>query len=145
MTIAIQGEWGSGKSSLMYYLMESLSDEGKFEGIWINSWEYALFNDDTGALLQIVTDITNSLIGEEKDNAKESIEVVKGFLKKISKTAMVIAGKDYKFIDELIDTDSDKKDENGDSITIADIKKELENIINLRLKAKKDKEGLIFL
>ena len=44
ITIALQGEWGSGKTSLMNLLRWNLCDvEGaEFYPIWINTWQYSL-------------------------------------------------------------------------------------------------------
>ena len=44
LTIALQGEWGSGKTSLMNALKTSLVDRGDapYLGVWINTWQYSL-------------------------------------------------------------------------------------------------------
>ena len=42
MTIALQGEWGSGKTSLMHQIRETLAkggDDTKFFSVWINTWQ----------------------------------------------------------------------------------------------------------
>ena len=46
MTIGVQGEWGSGKTSLLNQLWHSLEESNDkddeiedFKQIWINSWE----------------------------------------------------------------------------------------------------------
>lgn len=43
LTIAIQGEWGSGKTSMMNQLKNILCDkeESNFYGIWLNTWQYS--------------------------------------------------------------------------------------------------------
>lgn len=48
ITISLQGEWGSGKSSLMNIIGEKLCDETSsgFEKIWINTWELSLKGDE---------------------------------------------------------------------------------------------------
>ena len=49
ITMAIQGEWGSGKTSLMNQVRYHLCDETEkmdtskpYHGIWINTWQYSL-------------------------------------------------------------------------------------------------------
>lgn len=43
ITIALQGEWGSGKTSLMNKLEQRLcGEDGKFIGVNINTWEYSM-------------------------------------------------------------------------------------------------------
>jgi hypothetical protein len=56
MTIGIQGEWGSGKTSLLYTLQEELclKEGSKFHSIWINTWEYSLLTKPDETILKIV-------------------------------------------------------------------------------------------
>ena len=64
MTVGIQGEWGSGKTSLMYKLWKDLDGDEKntaIESIWINSWEHSLLKSPEEALISIVSDITNQI------------------------------------------------------------------------------------
>ena len=44
ITIALQGEWGSGKTSLMNLLRYNLCevDNSPYFPIWINTWQYSL-------------------------------------------------------------------------------------------------------
>ena len=72
ITIAIQGEWGSGKTSLMNTLRSELSgidgsiDDLKhhnsdFYGIWINTWQYSLLQSHEQTLVSIVTSVANQV------------------------------------------------------------------------------------
>lgn len=42
ITIGLQGEWGTGKTSLMYMLREEL-DNKNVATSWVNTWEYSMF------------------------------------------------------------------------------------------------------
>ena len=44
ITIALQGEWGSGKTSLMNLLRYNLCeiDDAPYYPVWINTWQYSL-------------------------------------------------------------------------------------------------------
>lgn len=42
MTIAIQGDWGSGKTSMMNMVREQLGDQ--VVTTWFNTWQYSQFN-----------------------------------------------------------------------------------------------------
>ena len=44
MTIAIQGEWGSGKTTLMNIVMKKLLDEDKVKTLYLNMWQYSQFS-----------------------------------------------------------------------------------------------------
>lgn len=46
ITIGLQGEWGTGKTSLMSLLLEDFNQEGreiKIATSWVNTWEYSMF------------------------------------------------------------------------------------------------------
>jgi len=43
ITIGLQGEWGTGKTSLMQMMLEKLKDQ-KIATSWVNTWEYSLFS-----------------------------------------------------------------------------------------------------
>ena len=74
ITIALQGEWGSGKTSLMNTLEHNLckGDNAQFLGVWINTWEYALMKDATMTLLDIVNDLVKKI---EKTAGKSTNEI----------------------------------------------------------------------
>jgi hypothetical protein len=67
LTIALQGEWGSGKTSLMNSLRHRLSDDqGKencFHSVWVNTWQYSLMREPQEAVVKILTSIITQ-IGE---------------------------------------------------------------------------------
>ena len=54
ITVGLQGEWGTGKTSLMSILNEQLSAK-ELATSWVNTWEYSLFrgaSETTPAVLQ---------------------------------------------------------------------------------------------
>lgn len=73
-TIAIQGEWGSGKTSIMNMLKNELSqDEGnkkKYETIWLNTWQYTINNDSRIVLKEIIIDMLNEITKTVDENSK---------------------------------------------------------------------------
>lgn len=70
ITIAIQGEWGSGKTSLMNSLQHSLcgdelnikEHDKEFYGIWVNTWQYSLMNTQEQTLVSIVSSIGTQIV-----------------------------------------------------------------------------------
>ncbi len=133
-TIALQGEWGSGKTSLMNTLKNNLceGDNAKFSGVWINTWEYSLMRDATTALLDIVNSLTRSITqiaGNQTDEVGKKI--VKFGLMAFS--AAFNRGTDV--VKEIL-TDGNKS-------SISEIRTELETIINDCVQ-KQGKQGFIF-
>ena len=57
MTVGIQGEWGSGKTSLLNQIKEELSSSKEIRQIWINSWENSLMATPEEALIKIINEI----------------------------------------------------------------------------------------
>jgi hypothetical protein len=73
ITVAIQGEWGSGKTSLMNSMQNILcgtddTNEGyknhqhEFYGIWINTWHYSLLKRPEETLVAIVSNISTKVL-----------------------------------------------------------------------------------
>ena len=71
-TLAIQGEWGSGKTSLLnqirYRLCESslhsveVNKEKPFYGVWLNTWQYSLMKSKDEALISIIKGLTTEIL-----------------------------------------------------------------------------------
>ena len=89
ITLALQGEWGSGKTSLMNYLQESLcNDSGSYHGVWINTWEYALMKDPATTLMHIITQMAAQTTSEDSSRRKDVLNKVKKFGVVALKTAV---------------------------------------------------------
>ena len=61
ITIGIQGEWGSGKTSLINSIKHVLSEKTIYRQIWINSWEYSLLSTPEESLMKIVSKIIRNI------------------------------------------------------------------------------------
>ena len=84
LTIGLQGEWGSGKTSLMYLLREKLQTE-QIATAWVNTWEYSMFRgprETTPAILQGLLVKLREACGSQwtlNDEAKEKWKSVVRF------------------------------------------------------------------
>ena len=107
MTIGVQGEWGSGKTSLLNQLWHSLEESNEkdsevddFKQIWINSWEHSLLCSPEECLLKIINEIISELLVSDSDrNRAEKItsgvkNIMKGALRISSSMAVGAAGVD---------------------------------------------------
>ncbi len=86
LTIALQGEWGSGKTSLMNSLRHRLTDtnseDGFFSSVWVNTWEFSLSGAPEDAILRILNSIIRQ-IGETDPSDKVIGQKVADVLGKI--------------------------------------------------------------
>ena len=66
LSISLNGEWGSGKTSIMNTIKGNLcdGDNAKFYGIWINTWQFSLLDSTQApqAIVRILQSIVNQIM-----------------------------------------------------------------------------------
>ena len=147
ITIALQGEWGSGKTSLMNILEDELCNKGNFHRIWINSWQYSLMKSPEESILKIVEGIIEQILKTISDNdgKNETLKKMKGIFKKISisggkflaKQVVDKVGGNTDYVDDFFAGDG------ADGAEISQMKNEIQQLI-FDVLQKGDKEGFIF-
>ena len=106
MTIGVQGEWGSGKTSILNQVWNKLEKQGDALLIWVNTWEYSLLSQPEEALLKIIFAITDKIGGSDKkkDNTvklkKAAGSLMKGALR--VGTTMALGSKAGTVVDEML-------------------------------------------
>ena len=70
LTIGVQGEWGSGKTSLINSIWEELKKSPVTKQIWINAWENALLCTPEESLLKITNEILDELLATDSDKQR---------------------------------------------------------------------------
>jgi GTPase SAR1 family protein len=143
ITIALQGEWGSGKTSLMNSLKKNLSDSenSKYHSIWLNTWEYALMRDAQSTLIDIITKLiqkVSEIAGVEKTQKDSLINGVK----KIGLSVLRIGGA-FHSIGNAVADEIENNNNKDNSATIGEIRDELEKII-IDFIEDDDRNGFIF-
>ena len=108
MTVGIQGEWGSGKTSLLNAIFHHFNKGDDYKQIWINSWEHSLLTTPEEALIKIINEIISSLLEDEtfsQSNKKETYKKIgKGIL---NVAANIVGGKRVgRVVDDAINSDS---------------------------------------
>lgn len=124
ITLAIQGEWGSGKTSLMNQVKYHLCDDTEnidttkpYHGIWINTWQYSLMKSPEQIILSVIEGITNEIFaimknhhGKKIDNAINKVSQIFGKIAKAgTKAAASTIGVDGKIVDELLSSGDSHK------------------------------------
>ena len=152
LTIALQGEWGSGKTSLMNLLKYHLCEveNAPYYPIWINTWQHSIMNNPEGAIVGILQSIIIQLGKASKDDMWDRIKPMLAKVGQFAGTeALNIVGRASgvgpvghevnKFLQDL--------DENGDS-QIASLRKEIEKYIQRIISKEKSKskgrKGFLF-
>lgn len=114
ITIALQGEWGSGKTSFMkmmehYLCNKELPDEERYDSIWINTWDMFLENEYDAAvnklLLNLILQLENNFEEKKKEKkAEKRWAVMKSYLKNISSYALKRFDLKNEITDQLLDS-----------------------------------------
>lgn len=83
MTLAIQGDWGSGKTSFMNMINDEISE--KVVTVWFNTWQFSQFHLSDSLTLTLLETLADSLDAD----AIVSTEM-KHTIKKLCKTVMYL-------------------------------------------------------
>ena len=83
MTIAIQGDWGTGKTSIMSMIKKELENRNDMHLVWFNTWQFSQFNMGDSLSLLMMNKLINS-IGEGSGEAKNTIKNLVGGLASIA-------------------------------------------------------------
>ena len=68
ITLAIQGEWGSGKSFLMKSIQKELcGKDSQFKGVEINAWEHSMLTTPEGTVFHIIEELVTSIDPNNKE------------------------------------------------------------------------------
>lgn len=146
ITIALQGEWGSGKTSLMNLLKYHLCDVdgAPYFPIWINTWQYSLMKTPDQTIISILDGIINQIgaLNPSKQKWAESRKKIGGIFKKMATVGTKIAagavGMDGGIVDELLEGE-----ENAQS-DIVQLKEEISGQIGQILAENPARRGFTF-
>ena len=154
LTIALQGEWGSGKTSLMNTLKERLCPQdndkkftGEFIGISINTWEYSMLAPPEVTVVNIL----GRLVKEISSNNPDIKIKFKRFISSCARFAYR-AGRDLgkscapNIVAAGIEgfTPSDVSFSLEDEVSLSELRNALEKAINDLISIKKNKKkGII--
>lgn len=69
MTIGLQGDWGSGKTSLMNLIRAKLGEERALN-IWFNTWQYSQFNNEDRLASSMLINLMHKVKSEGKPSKK---------------------------------------------------------------------------
>ncbi len=145
ITIALQGEWGSGKTSLMNQLRYNLCDEegAPYYAIWINTWQYSLMKTPQQSIISILEGIINQIgqLNPSRHKWEESKKKIGGGFKKMAtigtKVAAGVVGVEGDVVNDIFNSDNSESD-------IAQLKDEIARLIDDALAQDSTKQGFTF-
>lgn len=146
LTIAIQGDWGTGKTSIMYQVEKRLNPEKqdkKIQTIFFNTWQYSQFDMGNNLAVALITDLISEL-NVEDSKKKQFFKKAKGALSKgleyVNLDFGILNGEKLteKFQDLIIGF-SERTDD------IKHLKENLQDIINDAIKENKSDRIVIFI
>ncbi len=139
ITISLQGEWGSGKSSLMNIMSDLLCDgsEAGFEHIWINTWEISLQGDEKDLIEHLSMMILKEMrrIAKEKNVVidQEFEDVMSSFKKYLFKTSDLLLS--LNGVDEAARRKAISVFDQGGWTHIAQIRDKIAKVVNLLIES----------
>ncbi|EPR91282.1 hypothetical protein M058_06150 [Streptococcus mitis 17/34] len=146
LTIAIQGDWGTGKTSIMYQVEKRLNPEKqdkKIQTIFFNTWQYSQFDMGNNLAVALITDLISEL-NVEDSKKKQFFKKAKGALFKgleyVNLDFGILNGEKLteKFQDLIIGFGERTDD-------IKHLKENLQDIINDAIKENKSDRIVIFI
>lgn len=157
-TIAVQGEWGSGKTSMLNQirhelcetgLNENLDKELPYYGIWVNTWQYSIMKTREETLMAIISGLTNEISRiikrKHESQSKAVLSKVTNFFGKVAKAGAKVAVSNIGLEGDVVDGFFDGEDE---SVDLLNFKNSLQDAIAecLRLDKKQgnNNRGFIF-
>ena len=79
LTVAIQGDWGTGKTSLMYMVQEVLQHStggDRIKPIWFHTWQYSQFTTHASLSVSLLSSLLRQISGPENPVLKASMQVL---------------------------------------------------------------------
>lgn len=158
ITIALQGEWGSGKTSLMNLLRWNLCDAEEaeldeatgshvpapFYPIWINTWQYSLMKSPNQAIMSILDGIINQIgaLNPSDQRWNDSKKKIGKLFKKMAKVGSQVAvsavGLDGGAVGDFFEGEESPQSD------IRQLKDEIESLIADALEHNPAKKGFTF-
>ena len=90
MTIAIQGDWGTGKTSIMRMIEQRLNKEEAVT-VWFNTWQYSQFSLGDLISLSFISQLCNEIL--PKNGAEKAKDLVKDFAKEFASSVLPFVAK----------------------------------------------------
>ena len=132
LTISIQGDWGSGKTSIMNLIKENIDEqnskgETRIKTIWFNTWQYSQFNLEEYLAISLISYFAKELGKQKGENVKKLLGAFITIAKAGVITAASLAGQGDSAKEGLSYLDPEKKIDTA--MQIKELRDNLESIV----------------
>lgn len=158
MTIALQGDWGSGKTSLMNLIKNELEANYKnVELVWFNTWQYSQFGQSGNLAVSMISSFIDAVCRDDeqiKKNLKKTLWQTAGkWGGRLAEAGAVVAGSLAGQGDTMKDGISVLKGDSGKSseidkdpaTLIKELKCQLEKSVSDRLQKRTGNRIVVFI
>jgi ABC-type phosphonate transport system ATPase subunit len=146
ITIGVQGEWGSGKTSLLNTIKQDLCDKEGAEHypVWINTWKYSLLSSPDETLIKIISGLVNQIGELTKNQSSEKGKKLFGqlgnTLKDVGGVIGGVGGRAIEMTGKMIEASTIDKPANN---SVEALQNALQAVINEAI-GTSDKKAFIF-
>lgn len=149
ITIALQGEWGSGKTSMMTRLERALcsKENAPFIGVNINTWEYSMMSSPEMTVYKILARLVRELTGENTDSKKKVSKILRGLYRGGREALKMIPGVNVAVEMANLPTDlsgDDKEPDKDSDASLSELREELQRVINNRITESRQRGVIVF-
>lgn len=144
ITIALQGEWGSGKTSLMTRLERALCSVpgSKFVGVEINTWEHSMMSSPEVTVYKIMAQLVRELTHNSDETKKKVSKLLKGLYRGGREALKMIPGVNIAVEALNVPAELPTENDETDTAPLTELKRELEKTVQ-RTIADANKQGVI--
>ncbi|MFA7673273.1 MAG: P-loop NTPase fold protein [Clostridia bacterium] len=137
MTISIQGDWGSGKTSMMNMIKKVVDDQ--VHTIWFNTWQYSQFNMGQELCISFLENLIGKLHSKAENRNEKILESSLKILKIGAKTALSAIGLDGGAVVDVFN-----KEAADLAKAVSDLKDAFQECVDDKLKEVKKDRVVIF-
>lgn len=142
MTISIQGDWGSGKTSMMNMLKENLGT--RIIPIWFNTWQFSQFNLNNSLIFAMLDVLMNSLDDGTSSIGKKAKKLCFGLAKCAFSAGISFISANQINGQEAVSSIVDKNENINYAQQILELKQNFQDLINEKLKKSNADRVVIF-
>jgi len=146
MTIAIQGDWGSGKTSMMNMIKENLGE--KTVPVWFNTWQFSQFNMGDQLALSLMSNLIESfdVRNEKSEGIKKKLNLLASMAKNVAivATDTFVGGKMADAVEGTMERLSGNQNNTNLAKEISNIKEQFQDCVNSSLTEHQKERIVIF-